>query len=279
MHEDVKNVQLKLLIKLDEVCKRHNLKYYLAYGTCIGAVRHKGFIPWDSDIDVLMPITDAKKLPQFQSEFGSNYFVQCKETDPGFRYITYKLRDSNTTCIWKEYRNDRFNQGISIDIYPYYNCPQSRWELQLNIWRSFIYRILVAGRGPLNHSKIAKIIGDTIVFFYKDESRRKAMIQKLERKLMDVPEGKELLDYFGLDITLFSAITYNREWFGQPQKMEFEGLLFDGPADPDKYLTKRYGDYMVIPPVEKQKDPFDKPGVIIDTNKSYLEYYKEMDNK
>ena len=64
MKDDGKEVLLNLLIKLDEVCRRHHLRYYLAYGTCIGAMRHKGFIPWDHDIDVIMPVKDAIKLTQ-----------------------------------------------------------------------------------------------------------------------------------------------------------------------------------------------------------------------
>lgn len=278
MHNDVKVIQLNMLIKLDEVCKRHNLIYYLAYGSCLGAVRHKGFIPWDSDIDVLMPIQDAKKLPEYQEEFGTDYFVQSKETDPGFRYITYKIRDSRTTCIWPEYKNDRFNQGISIDIYPFYNCPATRWGLQKNIWKSYLYRMLVAGRGPINHSTIAKKIGDAINAFYKNEQKRKRKIAKLEESLINVSQGKEILDYFGLDITLFNAITYNREWFDTPQEMDFEGYKFNGPKNPDKYLTKRYGQYMNLPPKEKQVDPFSEPGLILSTTKSYLDFYKEFDS-
>lgn len=277
MNEEVKKIQLNMLVRLDEVCKRHELTYYLAYGTCLGAIRHKGFIPWDSDIDVLMPIGDAKKLPEFQSEFGDDYFVQCKETDPGFRSITYKIRDSRTTCIWREYRDDRFNQGISIDIYPYYNCPKTRIGLLINIWRSFEYRILVANRGPVNHSSVARKLGDMLSLIYSDDLRRYHRISTLERKLIRVSEGEEILDYYGLDITLFSAITYKRKWFGNPQKVLFEGYYFNAPADPDRYLARRYGDYMKIPPKEKQKDPFEESGLILDTNRSYLEYYREMD--
>ena len=279
LYEDVKKVQLDLLIKLDEVCRRHKLVYYIAYGTCIGAVRHKGFIPWDSDIDVLMPIAHAKKLLEYKEEFGENYFLQCKATDPGFRSITYKLRDSSTTCIWKTYKDDRFNQGISIDIYPFYNCPKSRIGLQLNIWRSFLYRILVAERGPVHHSGLSKKLGDALMFIYRDKDKREKKIRSIERKLMSVPKGERILDYYGLDITLFSAITYKREWFGKPKKVEFEGMQFYGPSDPDKYLTERYGDYMTIPPKEKQKDPFEEDIFILDAHKSYLEYYKELDEK
>lgn len=279
MNEEVKRVQLGLLIKLDEVCERHGLRYYLSSGTCLGAMRHKGFIPWDSDIDVFMPIEHARQLPKYQDEFGDDYFVQCKSTDPGFRYITYKIRDCNTTCIWEEYKNDRFNQGISIDIYPFYNKPKSRITLQLNIWRSFLYRMLVAERGPVNHSGLASRIGNFIVSLYKDDDRRNAKIKALEAHLCAPPPGKEILIYFGEDITLFSAIIYERAWFSEPSKLEFEGMLFNGPTEPDKYLTRRYGDYMTLPPLEDQKDHLDVPGAIIDANRSYLEYYREMDEK
>lgn len=271
MKDDGKEVLMNLLIKFDEVCRRHHLRYYLAFGTCIGAVRHKGFIPWDHDIDVAMPVEDAIKLTKYQKEFGPRYFVQSRRTDPNYVSIAYKLRDSETAYVWEEYKHLDFNQGIAMDIYPFYNAPETKAGLLLNIWRSHIYKVLVAGYIPQNHGKATKIMSKVLLTIFKGKYRDK-MIRRMDHKLRAVPKGKEILDYYGEDVSLFSAITYPREWFGKPTPIEFEGHYFYGPEQPEKYLTRRYGDFMKLPPKEKQVDPNLDAGVIIDTTKSYREY-------
>ncbi|MBQ6385748.1 MAG: LicD family protein [Lachnospiraceae bacterium] len=276
MNREVSDVLLGLLIKLDEVCERHHLRYYIAYGTCLGSLRHGGFIPWDHDIDVLMPIEHAKKLVEYQDEFGEDYFLQCKKTDPEYDSISYKLRDSSTACMWPTQRGVGFNQGISVDIYPFYNCPPTRAGLLLNIWRSYFYRILVAGRLPVNHSRFMKMLSRIVLGIYRGE-RREKKAAALEKKLSSVKKGREILDYYGEDISFFSAITYPRAWFGKPRKMEFEGMLFNGPTEPEKYMKRRYGDYMTLPPEEKRVNALETPGLILDPNRSYREYVKEME--
>ena len=276
MDENIKKVLLDLLLKLDEVCNRNGLRYYIAFGTCLGALRHKGIIPWDHDIDVLMPIEDVKKLIKLQSELGERYFIQTYETDPSFGSISCKLRDSETTCIWKEYRNCRFNQGLSIDIYPYYYEPNSKVGLLLNIWRSHFLKMLTIGDMPMHHNGIFKYIKRLIQFFYRGERRDKA-IKRIRRKLENVINGNEILDYYGEDISLFSAITYPKEWFQEPKKIEFEGFIVNAPTEPERYMERRYGDYMKLPPIDKRIEEFKEPGLIIDVHKSYREYYKEMD--
>ena len=164
-----------------------------------------------------------------------------------------------------------FNQGIAIDIYPFYNAPKTKPGLLLNIWRSHIYKVLVAGYIPRNHGKATKLMSKFLLTVFRGKMRER-VIRRMDRKLRSVPKGKEVLDYYGEDITLCSAITYPREWFGKPTLLEFEGRKFFGPTDPDKYLTRRYGDYMTLPPKEKQVDPNLGLDVIIDTEKSYREY-------
>ena len=271
MKEGMSEVLMDLLTKLDEVCRRHHLRYYLAYGTCIGAIRHKGFIPWDHDIDVLMPIRDAVELTRYQDEFGPKYFVQSRKTDPNYISIAFKLRNSETAYVWDDYKHMDFNQGIALDIYPFYNAPKTKAGLLLNIWRSHIYKVLVAGYIPVNHGKATKLMSRFFLTLFRGKSRAK-MIRRMEYKLRKVPKGREILDYYGEDITLCSAITYPREWFGKPKLLEFEGRKFFGPTEPEKYLTKRYGDFMKLPPVEKQVDPNLGAAVVIDTEKSYREY-------
>jgi len=248
---DIQALQFNILIKLDEVCRRHNLKYYLAYGTCIGAVRHKGFIPWDHDIDVLMPFDDVRKLVKYQDEFGQNYYVSDYKNDKSNLTTKVLIYDRNHRC--QIIKNGHITEIINVcmDIYPFYNCPSSRIGLLLNIWRSHAYKILVGGI-PQNHGKFVKLIGRIILLFVS-KSRRKNVIIKIEQKLNYKGNSYEIADYYGLDITFISAITYKREWFGEPTELEFEGRYFYGPTDSDKYLTRRYGDYMT-PPLKKDLD-------------------------
>lgn len=92
--------QLEILHEFDRVCKKNNLKYALSSGTCLGAVRHGGFIPWDDDIDVYMLWSDAEKLVKHQEDFQKKYFVQNYKTDPKFPSTHYRLCDSSTSLIY-----------------------------------------------------------------------------------------------------------------------------------------------------------------------------------
>ncbi len=270
LRQDVRKIQLDLLVRLDNVCKMHGLRYYLAFGTCIGAVRHEGFIPWDDDIDVLMPYEDTRKLMQLQSEFGERFFIQSKETDPDYRSISMRLRDLETTCIENDEVGLKTKKGIYIDIYPYYECSNNRLVRFVDILHSHVFKVLVNNRPPVNHGSMMSLMSRILLGLYS-EKRRTKRIASIEKHLAAV-SGREILDYYGQDVTLFSAISYPKEWFEVPTKLKFEGLYFDGPTDPDSYLTKRYGDYMTLPP--EQDRVVHHTYVVIDPYKSYLEYEK-----
>ena len=239
--QDARRVQLEILIKLDEICEKHGLRYYLAFGTCIGALRHRGFIPWDDDIDVLMPYRDAKRLIGLQNEFGDKYFVQSKETDPDYRSIAMRIRDEDTTCIEYDEKDLNTHKGIYVDVYPYYECSNNKIVRMMDIFRSHLMKVLVNNRPPVNHGILLAKISNCILKFYSGD-RRLRKIEQIEKRLSSV-SGSEILDYYGYDVTLFTAISYPKEWFGRPEKLEFEGHYFNGATEPDKYMRKRYGLY------------------------------------
>lgn len=268
LRQDVRKVQLNILIKLDEVCQKNSLRYYLAFGTCLGALRHKGFIPWDDDIDVLMPYADAKKLIEFQKEFGDELFVQSKETDPDYRSIAMRVRDEKTTCIEEDETDLKTHKGIYVDIYPFYECSSNKFIRTVDILRSHLLKVLVNNRPPINHGKVLNIISKVLLSLYSDE-RRNRRIEKLENRLASV-KGDEILDYYGQDITLMTAISYPKHWFAEPKKLVFEGRYFNGATEPEKYMKRRYGDYMKLPPIEDQI--VHHTYITVDPYKSYKEY-------
>lgn len=274
IRSDVRKVQLNILIKLDQVCHENGLRYYLAFGTCLGALRHKGFIPWDDDIDVLMPYEDTRRLITLQNQFGDRFFVQSKETEQDYGSIAIRVRDCETTCIEGDEENLNINKGIYVDVYPYYECSNNKLIRMLDILRSNLFKVLVKNSPPENHGGVLVLMSKIVLSVYSGY-RRKHAIQKIEKRLAAV-RGDEILDYFGQDVTLFTAISYPKEWFAKPKKLEFEGLMFDGATEPEKYMKKRYGDYMILPPVEDQV--FHHTYINIDPYKSYREYEKTASN-
>ena len=232
--------QLEMLHELDRVCKKNNLEYVLSSGTCLGAVRHGGFIPWDDDIDVYMSWSDAK------------YFVQSYKTDSQFPSTHYRLCDSSTSCFLEETRGLDVNHGIFIDIYIYYPYPDNKLKAQKIIFDSFIYRVLVAGKGPQNHGKAAKILGGVVSSLYKGEKRSKK-VQKIENEYKNNGGKHYVATYFGRDVTLTKAILYPVEWFNEPCYLKFEDMEAPCPGNPQKYCEIQYGStYMELPPENKR---------------------------
>lgn len=127
-------VEIDLLVELDRVCKQNNITYWVNGGTMLGAARHKGFIPWDDDIDVMMPRNDYTRLCQIATEeFSEPYFFQTEYTDPTSFRTHAQLRNSRTTAIlsYDFKKRSTFNQGIFIDIFPLDNIPDDPNDFEI----------------------------------------------------------------------------------------------------------------------------------------------------
>ena len=261
---EIQKIQYDMLIELDQVCRKHGLTYYLAYGTCLGAVRDKGFIAWDHDVDVLMPFKDSVELEKYQDEFSDNFFISSRRTDKTNKSIKSMIVDTSVKCrVSKNGVVVKDDGKLALDIYPFYNCPKSKSGLLFNIWRSHILKILVGGV-PANHGNAAKLLAKSVLAAYPGKRREKE-IEKLQKQLCYTGPSDEIADYYGLDVKACSAITYNKEWFGTPKEILFEDRMFYAPANAHAYLTKRYGDYMT-PVSKKERD-----------NEMKLELIKERD--
>lgn len=131
----IQALQLELLVELDRLCRRHGLIYSLAYGTLLGAIRHGGFIPWDDDVDIMLPRADYERLRQVcaQELDSKKYFYQSRQTDPEYHFLYDKIRINNTLFKEAALAPHAIHHGLYLDIFPVDFLPENLW---LRKWHS-----------------------------------------------------------------------------------------------------------------------------------------------
>lgn len=237
------SVQLDLLNKLDEVCKKYGLVYYADSGTLIGAVRHSGYIPWDDDIDIVMMRKDYDRLLSVaEVEFKYPIFLQTAYSEKKYIRAHAQLRNSETTgCILSDV-NTEYNKGIFIDIFPMDNIPDS--DIELEKFKKKIklcWKIITAPY--VEHQKlIVKIISSIVgkmVPFDVAFRRYEKLCKKYDKK------QTSRISYIAYSMGKEKHI-WKRKWFERYHRVPFEFMEIPIPDGYDGRLKKEYGDYMVI---------------------------------
>lgn len=267
--QELKETELDIFKFFIGTCEKLSLKYYLLGGTLLGAVRHKGFIPWDDDIDVGMPRKDyGIFVSEAQKYAPENYFIQTFETDPEYPANFAKIRKSDTTFIESSLGKCKINHGVYIDVFPLDYYPDE------NI-RSFEIKKLLLGlritdafasKGMKAKTKIVRMISRIIY-----PSIKKA-VEKREKLFKSVISGRKIANHCG---AWGKKEIVPAEWYGEGAKLMFEGMEVSAPKEYDKWLTQVYGDYMQLPPPEKQKGHHFVDA--IDLEKSYKFYTEKND--
>lgn len=263
-------VELDLLEQFQRVCKEHGLRYFASGGTLIGAIRHKGFIPWDDDIDLMMLREDYEKLLAIApGAFEAPYFFQTVDTDKRYSRGHAQLRHSNTTALLQnEGKNFPFNQGIFIDIFPADEAADDPDKLKKQRRTIRLYeRLLDAGvRYPANPRKnflkngvhaIASLLPYRWVYRQKEKAARQynGTGQSRVGLLTFMPDDDRLL--------------FPKAGFDEVLTVPFESGEIDIPAGYDEILRVQYGDYMVM-----KKENSYHGTITFDTERSYLDYLK-----
>ena len=265
----LKNCQIEMLKTFIEICKKNNLQYFLLHGSCIGAVRHKGFIPWDDDIDVGMPREDYDRFTEIaKDQLPMHLFFQTFETDPEYPTAFGKIRNSNTTYIEKASRKLKINHGVYIDVFPLDGVPNGKISQRIQRIKRIVYNISISRAYSLNdtpgRNAFKRLLIRIICLIYHDVKKTIIKRDKLFRKY-PYSLSCEVSDLGGHCDILPKNV------FGKGTIGVFEGVEVVLPEKYDEYLSKTYGDYMKLPPVEKRVGHHFYE--IKDANRPYKDYF------
>jgi lipopolysaccharide cholinephosphotransferase len=251
--EEYKKVLLSILTRIDTVCRENGLRYMLAYGTLLGAVRHKGFIPWDDDVDIVMFPEDYVKLREIlnSEDFGLVFLdpVSCPSTIFPFG----KICDNSTIINEGEYKHVE-GYGAFIDVFPLTYISDNP-VVQKKISKKYrnIERI-IQHSALINYGKtnsVCRNISKILAFYFS----KLFNTQILCRKVYDF--------FFSMNnivtnhVCVLWGAVYNVDLFNEIIDMEFEGQCFAVPAKYDEVLKVNFGDYMKLPPEEERVNKHD----------------------
>lgn len=258
--KDAQEVELEILLEFDRICKKHNINYFLYSGTLLGAIRHKGFIPWDDDIDVCMLREEYDKFMKIaMNELDNKYFLQNYDTDRNYPLQFSKLRKNNTTYMEVNLSNLKMHQGIFIDIFPYDNSEPNTFlgKLQRIIVEKMILINLCRNKERNKQSQNKLIILFRMFCYYILKIIPKTLIDKFITKISTLFNNKNTEYISDLSSSkrksTYDRFTIKRNVFKSKIFCEFEGYKFPVPKDYDYVLTKNYGDYMKLPAEKEQK--------------------------
>ncbi len=250
--KSIQNVELEILKMFDKLCKKYGLYYSIAYGTIIGAIRHKGFIPWDDDVDVMMPRSDYEKLIRiFQKEKDNlaKDYVLLHGGIKGYNYPFYKICDNRTVA---KAEDNLTKHGIWIDIFPVDSVYEDEQKNERLHKRFILLRSIVLSYTTdfsASHKNWKFIIKFVFSIYAKIYG-----IERLLNKINNLAVEKRSNNMMSV-LTWQTSVHGNisKEAFFNSINVDFEGIKVPVISCYDSYLKGIYGDYMQLPPENKRK--------------------------
>ncbi len=266
--------QLDILTDIDKFCAEYNLRYSLYAGTLLGAVRHKGFIPWDDDLDICMPREDYDKfISLWQNESPAGYILQNKESSPNFTPSFTKIRKEHTAFVQQGEENANYHLGIFVDIFPIDRMPNGKLKRLIFTYRCMKYQLFTREFVPPKGSFAEKAVSAVLLAMYPTEKRMEAR-KKLLKKITQQNNNKNC-ECVAIEIMSTIRQPLPADLFGGLVRLNFESGKFFCFKDWDRYLTIKYGNYMTPPP-ESEREWKHHP-VLIDFENNYDEIKKGTD--
>lgn len=252
--QQLQQIELQAMLKFDAICQQHHLRYTLAAGTLLGAIRHHGFIPWDDDVDVLMPRADFERLRQVPAvEWGPHYFYQSYATDPHYKYSYDKLRVNGTYFGEEALLGTGIrNNGVFIDIFPADPVSNHRIQRQLQVYLYNVVHLLFMFKYiNINHrhgreKQVAQLVRR--LFKHVDtDTIRQLMVKIIRHYDQSNPRYYRAFDSYHVERELYPAC-----FLTDLKYAPFAGHQFLITRHYDAMLREYYGDYMQLPPRTQQ---------------------------
>lgn len=260
-HKELQNLSLEILSDVADFCEKEGIKYSLAYGTLLGAIRHKGFIPWDDDIDIIMPREDYNR---FRETYKSDNFIFVDSSNTPDCFIAFGRVCETTRTLTRSYipwHGRSIKTGVWIDVFPIDKVPDDPMEFQryydgLYLLQKYNSRIRKIHAGKIEkYSLLRQIWANTI----KALNPRYAQQQPVDivgyiHEIISLGNSNKSFNHLSQLADPENPDEYfDADDFTDYTDVEFEGRKFKAPARYDKILSKMFGDYMTLPPKEKRR--------------------------
>ncbi len=258
--DEIQNLELEILLELIKYLEENNISYCTCGGTTLGSIRHKGFIPWDDDIDIQIPRKDYDRLLEISKDVLIGGYIEIKR--PGQKNYAYqyaKACNTNTVINEQNITDTRYQTGIFVDIFPLDNFYNS--ELRNRARNIRVFFLINMLNTSLNNKNLSKRFSPAWWF-----KQLLFILQFIPAKLMGAERIALRIDNMGrktknlksnfvgclVFYSPYKTTVYNRDAFNEFIDGEFEGNTVKNPIGYDHYLTASYGDYMKLPPEEEQ---------------------------
>lgn len=270
LHQEI----LSIFRCFKQICKKYKLTYYAIGGTCIGAIRHEGFIPWDDDLDIAMPIEDYLKLREIaKRELNGRYRLYDYMDEKNNKFNFLKIHDISTTFVEKEeYNYPQKYKGVFIDIMPIAGIPKNKLLQKIYLNKLLLLTKLdLNNRTPLKDkrtfiSKLQWIMIKPLISFKYDFYTK--IIEKNWKKYK-ISQKNDILFAWRIPLNKPYSNVFPYEYFSKAIDVKFEDTTIAVPIEYDKYLKRDFGNYMELPPAEKRITH--KPA-ILDLDRSFICY-------
>lgn len=272
--EQLQQIQKRVLgifVYFHDFCEEHGLRYFLAFGSCLGAVRHQGFIPWDDDLDILMPLYDYRKLADLWSQYADTArFSYCATTRHYVdRHLAPTIRDNNTTYLTKDCLDLDVHHGMMIEIGPLFACPPTKTQERMQMFWGMVRALMKTQRVPNSQGKATRLAAKLILGVFRSQALRYRLWRYAEKEVSKY-SASGCKYYKQLGLPQHMRLKYPIEIFDEAVSVPFEGYTAYIPKGYDLYLKLLYGDYNKLPPEEERKPKH--ATVYVNTENSYTEY-------
>lgn len=259
---DMKEIQNQVYIilqEVDRICRKNRIPYFLSAGTALGAIRHKGFVPWDNDIDIGMLRKDYNNFQKIvKRELGSEFYYQTLQPNRDFYYPFDQVVKNHTSYVQLEHKDAKFHHGFHIDIFPFDKVSSNPKSREKQVEDLNKYRYLMKAK-KLKYPYKSKNPLHLFLINYEYYMLKLVPYRYLKKKIDETltKYNKTNTEYIADLCTHYKKVMYfKRSEIFPIKKVSFESGVFPVPRETDTYLTMMYGDYMTPPPENKRTQKY-----------------------